>query len=609
MSIKEEIKKGVACDSVGKPDSILGRAICLSVHPGKMAVFPFIKWFEKRYKHRYKFARLMFSFDLVLLGVLMGLLTALTFSWISVPTSFEDKVLFEATVAPREIVAGAPSTLIIRYTNNTEEELRDSRLNLSFPDHFLLQELSTDDNVFDNDFIELGLIPVGGTGSVRIRGVMFGDVGGEQTFTSTLNFIHGTDSNIPGYKTDLHTFSPVASTLTIELNLPGKLVAFQDVDGLITYNNTGEIDFPVISIEPEWPEGFDYSSSDVTTSNGAFELPAIAAGEQGEMHFTGYLGDVGEEVTFIFHPSFTFETTRYKQETLTHTAPVVPPQVQVEHSVSKSSVRPGSTATFTLEYENTGDFTVTDVVIGIESDSPFFSTPVWESESIPSLTPGQRGQVELNIPLDSFIAQSETDIYEALNLNTRTTASYVLGDGTGQRVIAKGGEVSTPITSPILLESFGRYTTASGDQLGRGPLPPRTGIESKYWVFWHLSGTINEITNLSIEGTLGEGVVFTGRQTSSQNGGVDYNNSTQTVSWSSDNLPTTLSPDSKVVGIAFEVSITPTDSMIGTSPTLLSNITLTGVDSRTGAIISASGPNVTTTLNSDLMAAGKAIVE
>ncbi len=609
MSLKEEIKKGVACDSVGKPESIVGRAVCLSVHPGKMALFPFINWFEKRYKHRYKFARLVFSFDLVLLGVLVGLLTALTFSWMRVPTSFEDNVLFEANVAPREIVAGAPSTLVIRYTNNTEEELRNSRLLVSFPDHFLLQEISKDDILIGNDSIQLGTLPIGGTGSVHIRGVMFGDVGGEQTFTSTLNFLHGTDSDIPGYKTDLHTFSPVASTLSIDLNLPNQLVAFQEVDGTITYSNTGEIDFPIISVEPEWPSGFDFISSDTPSSNGAFQLPAIAAGEQGEMQFTGYLGDAGEEVTFIFHPFFTFGTTRYKQKTLVHTAPVVPPQIQVEHSVVKRSVRPGSTATFTLVYENTGEFTVTDIVLGIESDSPFFSKPVWESEPIDSLAPGERGEMEINIVLDPSITQSETDVYEAIDLHTRALATYTLGDGTGQQVFSKGGEVTTPITTPILFESFGRYATASGDQLGRGPLPPRAGIGTKYWVFWHLSGTINEITNLSIEGTLGEGVVFTGRQTSSQNGGVDYDPTTQTVSWSSNSLPPTLSPNSKVIGIAFEVSLTPSDAMIGTTPTLLSNITLTGVDSRTGAIISTGGSKVTTVLNKDLMAAGKAIVE
>jgi len=28
MALKEEIKKGIACDSVNKPDSAVGRAVC-----------------------------------------------------------------------------------------------------------------------------------------------------------------------------------------------------------------------------------------------------------------------------------------------------------------------------------------------------------------------------------------------------------------------------------------------------------------------------------------------------------------------------------------------------------------------------------------------------
>ena len=160
-----------------------------------------------------------------------------------------------------------------------------------------------------------------------------------------------------------------------------------------------------------------------------------------------------------------------------------------------------------------------------------------------------------------------------------------------------------------MLESFGRYATATGDQLGRGSLPPTVGEKTTYWVFWHVGGTINELTNVVIEGTVGDNVTFTGRQSTSQNNGVEFDPETGIISWELASLEPTLSPTSKVVGVAFELAITPDITMIGEIPTLLSDIHLTATDSRTGAFVSASGSEVTTNLPNDLMASDKARVE
>lgn len=606
--LKDELKKGIACDSVGKPESVLGRTVCLSIHPGKMLLWPFIKWFEKRYKG-IKFAKLLFSFDLLLIGIILGLSATAAFLFLNPPQAFEDKIRFDATVAPREIQTGAPSTLVIRYTNETEEELRNAVLELNYPDHFLLQELSLEEVKLEDNTIDLGTIPVGGTGSVRVRGVMFGDVGGEQSFTSILTFVHGEERDVAGRKTSIHTFSPVSSTLELSLTLPDRLVAYQEVEGTITYHNTGEIDFPTISIEPEWPDGFSFLSSATTFTNGAFEVPAIEAGESGEMGFTGYLGDVGEEVTFVFHPSFTFDSSRYRQETLTHTAPVVPPQIQLEQSVDSSTVLPGSSAIYTVRYENIGEFDVTDLVLAIEAASPFVTDPSIEATAIEKVAPGESGEAQIKVPLRWSILQSETNDWDGLDLIARAVASYNLGDGSGQRVSSKSATITSPITTPVVFESFARYATGAGDQLGRGPLPPQVGLTTKYWIFWHVGETINELTDVRIAATLGDGVEFTGRQSSSQNSGVEYDPATNTMSWTTDSIDPSLSPTSKIVGIAFELGLTPTSDMVGETPILLYDIRLTGTDARTGAFVSRSGSTVTTNLPGDLMADGKAAVE
>ncbi|MEK7614866.1 MAG: hypothetical protein AAB431_00585 [Patescibacteria group bacterium] len=595
MSLKDEVKKGIACDSAGKPDSALGRAVCLSVHPGKMVLFPFRHWFNTKYKGRYKFARAMFGLDLFLMGVAVTLASVVLFTLLFLHTKFEDKITFEATVAPHEVVTGAPSTLVIRYTNGTKEELRNAELTLKAPDHFLLQTLSgQEDQVVEENRIRLGTIPVGFTGAVHVKGVMFGDVGGQQSFQSKMTFVHGKPGEEHfGTKTDTQTFSPTHSALSLSLELPERMIASQPIEGIIRYKNTGEIEFPVVSILPHWPAGFTFTSSDAKQRKGQFEIDTVKPGESGQMNFKGVLQDGDKEVTFTFEPSFTFGDDRYKQETLAHIAPIVPLPITLEHSINKQSLQPGGEVVFTVVYKNVSDQPVSDVAVGIESDSPFFKTsPVFSDAKDPGLktiAPGESRTVEIRAQLKSSIPQSATSTYEHLTVRTRPIATYTLTDG---KLASKGAFIESPLTTPIILESFARYRTASGDQLGRGPLPPQVGKETTYWIFWHVDGTTNELSNVRIEGTLPQNVRFTERQTVSQNSGVTYEAATRKISWISSSVPPTLSPTSKILGIAFEVGITPTQADLTKTPLLLKDVQVTATDAWTGAFVSAQVKNV-----------------
>jgi hypothetical protein len=612
MAFIEEVKKGIACDSVGKPNSLVGRTVCVAAHPGKMALFPFVHWFEKHYRGKYKFARLVFGVDLVLIGLLLGLSVTAAILWLIHPPQFTDKIYMEATVAPRDIVAGAPSTLVIHYTNGTNETIDNAVLNLGFPDHFLLQAVTEETETGDEaagEAINLGTLAPGASGNIKIRGVMFGDVGGKQTFRSILTFARPSTKQTLE-KTSYYTFSPVRSTLQLSLALPEKLVAGQMTDGTITYKNAGEIDFPEISIAPTWPDGFTLLSSDVPLKDGVFTLPAIKAGEEGVFHFDGRLGDVSGDVPFTFVPSFTFGETRYTQETLTQTSPVIPLPLRVSHSAD-GALRPGTNAAFTVQYENIGETPLTNVTLGIESASPFVRAGTYQVDAkthpeLASIAPGATGTVTVTVPLRSSIQQSETTVYEHIQVPSQVVATYGMD---GVTVTSRDAQISSTLTSPLVIDSFARYTASTGDQLGRGPLPPLVGEETKYWVFWNIRGTTNTLSNVQIEGTLGPGVRFTGRQTVSQNNGVQYDPTTNSISWTANTVSPTLAPNSTILGIAFEVGVTPTLSQVGTTPTLISSVRATGTDTVTGEFVSASGASASTNIPNDPMAGGNGVVE
>jgi len=586
-------------------------ALGLASHPGKVILWPLVRWYERRYEGKYAFARAMFAIDLFLVGLASVLGIVALVAALYRPVPFTDKIVLAAEVAPREIVSGASSTLVIRYENRTGEELREAVLVFEHPDHFLLQ--GVDDVAWTKEMghaTELGTIPVGGTGSVKIRGVMFGEVGGEQTFRSILTFVHGA-KNAAGQKADAYTFSPTKSTLELSLSLPEKILAFQPINGMLTYKNTGEIDYPEIVVAPEWPSEFAFVSADEPMRNGLFILPPLKAGTEGTTHFDGRLESAAGSLTFRFRPSFSFGTDSYEQETLEHVADVVPLPIKLTHSVDNDSVRPGQSARVTVTYENVGDVAVEDLRIFVTTDSPFAATKTVEANfkqahpELAKVEPGESGTIALSIPLRPSIEQSATSVYENVPFATSASATFDMAEL--ERAAVADAAITTTMTSPLVLSSFGRYATPSGDQLGRGPLPPAVDEATSYWIFWNVRGTTNPLKNVRIEGELGTNVAFTGRQTDSTDGGVVA--SGNQIVWTAASLPPTLSPDSKIVGVAFEVSITPTADQVGTMPTLLKNIRVTATDSVTGAFVSASGAAITTRLPDDALAGGMAAVE
>ncbi|MBI5370080.1 hypothetical protein HZA85_02755 [Candidatus Uhrbacteria bacterium] len=588
MSLYDNIKKGIACDSVGKPDSAIGRAICLSVHPGKMVLYPLHHWFEFHYKNRYRFSRIIFGIDVALVGIVLALASVAIYATFFLPGVFVSRIAFDASIAPREVTTGASSTLVIHYTNGTDENLRNAELEITFPKHFLLDQLSSEQGeLIEENRISLGTIPPSTTGTIHMKGTLFGDVGGEQAFETKLTFVHGKDRDEPGEKIDWQIFSPVKSALTLSLELPERLISYQPIEGTVRYENTSGVDFPTVSILPQWPEGFVFKSADVPLRAGQFEIPQVKAGGQGVLHFKGTLQSNPEQVTFVFHPSFTFGDERYRQETLTHTAPIVPLPVTLTIDTPDHTLHPGAETPFSIHYKNTAAFPVSNVELGLESDSPFVK--ISATEKIDTLQPGQEGTVEVKAVVRTTVGTSELSAYEHLIGNTLATATYQMGDGTEQQVISKSAPLTSPLSTPIRFESFVRYLTPGGDQIGRGPVPPQAGKETTYWVFWHIGSTTNELNDVRIEGTLPPGVRFTGRQTVSQNSSVSFDPDTRTLSWTSSRIDPTLSPISKIVGIAFELGITPQVAS-SSAPILLKDIRLTATDGWTREPVFSSAP-------------------
>ncbi|EKD33536.1 MAG: hypothetical protein ACD_76C00007G0007 [uncultured bacterium] len=603
---------------LNKPHVFKG-AFHLKRQPGRMLLHPLRMHYKKRYEGKYKYSQLLFTFDLALVALIVLLISTSVFLLTRKPSEFADNIIFEASSAPREIISGAPSTLLIEFTNNTAEELRNARLTLAFPAYFVLDEILYKDEPMEGKTALIGSIPAGATGHVKIRGTMFGDVGGKQIFKSVLEFEYGIEKTKQEKKLAIHEFSPARSALELELILPKTLVSYQHINGLIKYKNTGPIDFPSVSIKPLWPEGFTLTESDPRPVSDTWELRGLKAGEEGEIKFSGQIRTQKQSIVFEFNPSFIFGKDRFSQQTLTHEAPMLPPQITVNHGVNSASLAPGQDAEITISYKNSGVLTAYDIDVGIETSSPFFATKgmsdgvqysngFYFKRVADKLLPGESGEFTISIPVRASILQTETTVFENIKAVTQGSAKYTLKEGDEILNVAYSGEaVGTPITTIVIFDSFGRYYGAQGDQLGRGPLPPEVGSETKYWIFWNIRGTTNALENVEIHAEFGANVRCSGKQAPSIGSPAICENSE--VVWRIDKLNPTFAPDAKIAAIAFEVVLLPSANQIGSAPVLVSAPRMSARDAFTGAPVGKTGAQITTSLPADPRAKGLDKVE
>jgi len=599
----------------------------IATHPGQLMTKYLGKHYKKYYHEKHDYPRIVFSLDLMILGVLIGFIaTVLTF-FLFARVSVANQIDFTATIAPTEIKSGSPSTLIINWHNTSEEELRNVEIEMSFPNHFRFDYLTFLDNKIENRTISIGSIDPDGSGSLKVAGVMFGDVGGEQTFTSNMTFRYG-DKNRKQAKTATHTFSPTASAISIKATVPTFLVSSQTVNGLIHLENTSKENFGQVSVQPTRsdfnfilsPDAKDIRESK-TDDQLLWTIDELRPGETADIPFIGIAPTRDFEVKedWAYSAFFTFDETQYYQGTTNYDFTLIPSPLIAEHSVDTPALTPGGTASVNGIFRNVSAENLNQMEFFVEADSPFFSRrnaegvtynaaeDRWYIDQMPnSLDASDEIEFHVKIPIRTNILQSSTDTYDNLYGAIRVGSKFTLESSAAKTTILSN-PITLPITSPVVISALGRYSTVLGDQIGRGPLPPVVGEETKYWVFLNVRGTTNELKDVEITATLPNYARGGEKQTVSIGNKVQFTNNQ--ARWTIDKLSPTFAPGSKIVGIAFEVAITPEDHHAGEIITILDNITFTAKDSLTGAIIKGYGARITTSLPDDDMASGLSRVE
>jgi hypothetical protein len=215
-----------------------------------------------------------------------------------------------------------------------------------------------------------------------------------------------------------------------------------------------------------------------------------------------------------------------------------------------------------------------------------------------SLTPGESRTVAVLIPILE-VPEGSTDTVLKPAILFR---AGVLG------IQDKKIEVATQSTSlkvgtQIIVTGEVRYYTPEGDQLGRGPLPPQVGKETKYAALFSIRNTTSDSDHGVFTAKLPAYVVWTGKTSVTKGSVPIYNPSTHIVTWNFGKLPA-----HATAGLFFELGLTPLESQIGGTPLIITDAEIEAVDTYLDYRLRRSVSAIDSSLTTDPIGRAKGVI-
>lgn len=553
--------------------------------------------YEKHYKTHYKErAHLVFLLDAVLVSAALFLLgLGSYFSWFYHPLR-DDFRLSVATIG--EVVGAQDGEIGVYVENVGKDALHDGRLTIHLPDAFLAA-----DGERGTRSVEINTLPAGASASYRFRGM---PLGAPRSARLVAHFeATGADGR--------HDERLIAGDLKWERSLietrfetPNSVIPGQTARFRLYLKNGAAFDIEGAALALEWPEGFRLITATPPVYRGAVALGRIEAGEEAYVEFAGRFAGAADLQRIKAElngkvADRTFSLNAAQAEIRLADAGLEVSAVFAEDAPAYA--RPGQEMPVTLRYRNDGSQPLKDLTLGVAPDPRTIASVRWEtSADVGDLAPGASGERTAYVRIVDPVSRYVTDP----TLRVVPTARFSIENPKVEGAEIAGAGVERKVAGAARLRAAARFFTSEGDQIGRGPLPPKVGSATRYWIFASLETGATALQGGTLSFGLPNGVAWTGR--ASVTDGADPVIEGDRLVWRLGAVAAHAGVLYEAPSISYEVALTPTATQAGTSPLLMSDAAFTGTDAWTGADLSSNQPGLTTSLPGDPGIKGRTVV-
>jgi len=526
-------------------------------------------------------------------AIVIFLAIAGLFVWRGLTSFDRDRVKLEIKGAER-IVSGEEVTYLVKYQNQTRLDLTSIKLVFHYPDQSI--PLETEDLV---QTIDLPDLMVGQENQIELPVRVIGLQNETKRAWAELSYQPGeltsTFTNQAEFSTKI-----ISVPLILDLDLPNRLVNGQSFNFSLKYLNQGEVSFDDLQIQLDYPTGFTFQTAEPQPleEDRIWSLSDLMAGQEGKIFIQGTIqGEEGES------KRFKAQLGLFKEEQFTPLAETVnalqislsPLSVsQTVNGTTDYITQAGQKLTYQIDYENTTDVSIRDVVITSKLESSALDltslelaqgsfdgasqTITWKASNLPALEflgPYQTGQLTFSVKVKNPLPIVNYSDKNFKIINTVKIDSPQPPLSLKDIEIAGQSQTTTKVASQITLQAKGYY---SDDLIpNSGPIPPKVGQTTTYTIKWRLINTANDLDQVKIEASLPPHVQWKNK-ISPTNADLEYDSQTGRLVWQVGDLPAATGILLPVKQVAFQVAITPGLAHLGSFVELVGQSKATGQD-------------------------------
>ncbi|MSU75537.1 MAG: hypothetical protein EXS55_03430 [Candidatus Magasanikbacteria bacterium] len=558
--------------------------------------------YRTRYHGVYSHAKQLFVFDLALLGLALFFFGASIFFFLWKP-GIIDLIDVTVSLGDARLKSGQTADVAITYTNRSKQNLQNLSLAIRLPPGFIVNRDETPKNELSLEgVVKLSDLSAGAVGTFVIHGWLWSEPEHDDKILAALSY-RPDNSSAREQQIGIFIARLPESVLVGRLTMVTSSFARQTIPFVYTLTNTSERTLNNVAVTYDWPN----------TIPELKKLSALSLAPGGAVTVSGTVAIPANKPETILRvtPSITINKRQIRQGVATQTIAIFQPNlVSTARFITNARfAEGGSQLPLELHWENHSAKTATSLRLRLHPTAGTIDlkTTAFENNlkidgqdlivdknTRTALANRENGGSDTFIINVTFLPSLKNAPSDANSFDIIPIMEADFAEIPGEVFTDAGSAASLPLATELNLSTTARYYTSEGDQLGRGPLPPKLAETTKYWLFIEVENTANPITNVAFSATLAPGVSFTGEQSVTIGQSVSVDSVNHNVSWNFAELPS-----HSHTGLYFEVAVTPGPKDISRTITLLKNISWTATDSVTGKNLTTTKAAVTNVLNSN----------
>lgn len=522
-----------------------------------------------------------------------------------------------------EVTAGSIEHWQVEVKNQSSVLLKEVELIFNFPEDSV--PISDDETVTRSKRSRLVFdeLASGRAIQAEFSARVFGKAGEGKSARATVVYRR---ENLTSRLTEVAEFATRISRipLVVSVSLPPEVSPNQDIEGEISISSDALSPFENLTIRAEYPDGFAFRSSVPAPEEGnlLWRVTLLKPGESFSVKIFGtVMGDPADVKIFSAGAGeYNAETKEWRPllESLAETRISSPPlfaRAEINNS-RKFVVNAGEQLNVAVKYKNSSSETLKNVSVETRLTENLVDLKtlrveegvfdgmrraiIWNAASVPALrelAPGVEGTLLFRVTMRSALPILDVSSKNFILSVRSLIDTPIIPDAFAGKKLAYEDILSAKVASRLVLDAGAFFFHPVIKNTG--PLPPRVKQATEYAVMWKLSTLANDMRDVKVVGLLPGNVRWTNRVMGDFSEKLRFNPASSEVVWEPELLRAGTGIIRPAAEVAFQVSVTPGEDVLGRPAELVKDIKFFGRDSFTDLRVEGGVKEITTELPND----------